>query len=174
MINKQVHRSVGRLDFFKETSKHTALFQLKNLDNKVEKYWVFDKLKLDTDKALNEGSYKSSTVLEIAYIETTSKNKKGEKFNKIVDIQPAKDVTELLTGTISNINNTRAEDKKADYVYYCLKNKGEKVVYLYMHKQLANSAWFQKGKSIMVEAYRKPNQGEHEVYEVRSLFSFSK
>jgi hypothetical protein len=43
-----------------------------------------------------------------------------------------------------------------------------------MHKQLANSAWFQKGTSVMVEAYRKPNQGEHEVYEVRSLFSFSK
>ena len=174
MNSKTIHRKTGKLAFFKSLAEYTGLVKLRDSKNKLTDFWVFDKLKKDIESAVETGAYNNDTTLEVAHIINTPKHKNGEKFNKIVDVNKAKESYEILSGTISNINNVRAENRKNKYVYYCLKNKGEKVIYLYMHKELANSTWFEKGNSVVVEAYKQPDQGEHKVYEVKSLFSSNK
>lgn len=171
MLNRKIEKNVGVLDYFQSTADYTALLQLRDVDNNLIKYWVFDKLKKDIEGALSTGKYTKGTLLEISHIVTKSKAK-GEKFNKIVDVANAVQTPQVITGTITNTNNVRALNKKSDNVYFCLKLPGQKVRYMYMNKQLAESAWFTKGQDVMVEAYRRPCQGEHVVYEVKSLFRY--
>ena len=96
----------------------------------------------------------------------------GKLYNRIDKIELiSNNIHEILTGVISNTNNVRgSKGKQKDEVCFCLKQKGNKVFYCYINKDLAKSMFFSKGNSVQLEVTEENRNTNHKSYKVVSIW----